>query len=87
MASIADLGRRAMSAGRSVGRGAARFAGHQGGRSFSTMGKVRMGAAAGAGIGMARHNNARRGGYIPKSSATQGLQPRSSGGSGRFDYQ
>jgi hypothetical protein len=87
MASLASLGRRAMSAGRSVGSGAARFSGHQGGRSFSSMGKLRMGAAAGAGIGMARHDNAKRGGYRPKSSATKGLQPRSSGGIHRFDYQ
>lgn len=50
---------------------------------FSTAGKMRMGAA-GAGLGLAAiHNNANRGGYksgyIPKSSATAGLQPRSSG--------
>jgi hypothetical protein len=53
-------------------------------KGFSTAGKVRMGAA-GAALGMAGfHNNANRGGYksgyIPKSSATQGLNPRSSGG-------
>jgi hypothetical protein len=87
MAGFASMGRRAMSAGRSVGSGAARFSGHQGGRSFSTMGKFRMGAAGAAGVGMARHDNAKRGGYIPKSSATKGLQPRSSGGIHRFDYQ
>jgi hypothetical protein len=51
------------------------------------MGKFRMGAAGAAGVGMARHDNAKRGGYRPKSSATKGLQPRSSGGVHRFDYQ
>ena len=87
MPSLPYLGRRAMRAGKSVGSGVARFSGHQGGRSFSTMGKFRMGAAGAAGVGMARHDNAKRGGYRPKSSATKGLQPRSSGGVHRFDYQ
>lgn len=77
--------RRAASTGaRMAGRGAKRFAGHQGGLKFSGMGKARMGATA-MGLGLAgMHNNANRGsyksGYIPKSSGTAGLQPRSSGG-------
>lgn len=74
----------ASSGARALGSGARRFSGYQGGRSFSTMGKVRMGAgAAGAGM-MAMHTNANRGsyksGYVPKSSGTRGLMPKSSGG-------
>jgi len=78
--------RKAVSSGaRMATRGATSFAGHQGGMSFSRMGKARMGAA-GAGLGLAAmHSNANRGGYksgyIPKSSATMGLQPKSMGGS------
>ncbi len=78
--------RRAVSSGaRMAGKGATRFAGYQGGRSFSKMGQARMGAAA-VGLGAAgMHTNSKRGGYkagyIPKSSATMGLQPKSSGGS------
>lgn len=74
------------SAGKTMGRGAARFAGHQGGKSFSTMGKMRMGAAAGGAIGMSLRNNQQRGGYNPKSSATGGLQPKSSGGMGVGEF-
>ncbi len=81
---LGGIGRAASSSARMAGRGATRFAGYQGGMKFSTMGKARMGATV-AGLGMAGfHNNANRGGYksgyIPKSSATQGLNPRSSGG-------
>jgi hypothetical protein len=35
---------------------------------------------------MSLRNNARRGGYNPKSSATRGLQPKSSGGMGVTNY-
>lgn len=69
---------------RALGAGARRFSGYQGGMSFSTMGKARMGAGA-AGVGMlGMHSNANRGsyksGYIPKSTGTRGLTPKSSGG-------
>ena len=73
-------------AGRMMGRGVSSFAGHQGGKSFSTMGKMRMGAAAGGAIGMSLRNNQRRGGYNPRSSATGGLQPKSSGGMGVGEF-
>jgi hypothetical protein len=49
---------------------------------FSNMGKMRMGAAAGGAIGMSLRDNQKRGAYNPKSSATGGLQPKSSGGMG-----
>lgn len=78
------IGKFSSSGARALGSGAKRFSGYQGGMSFSKMGKARMGAAT-AGLTMAgMHNNANRGGYrsgyIPKSSATAGLQPKSSGG-------
>lgn len=53
---------------------------------FSTMGKMRMGAAAGGAIGMSLRNNQKRGGYNPRSSATGGLQPKSSGGMGVGEF-
>lgn len=53
---------------------------------FSTMGKMRMGAAAGGAIGMSLRNNQKRGAYNPKSSATGGLQPKSSGGMGVSEF-
>lgn len=53
---------------------------------FSTMGKMRMGAAAGGAIGMSLRNNQKRGAYNPKSSATGGLQPKSSGGMGVGEF-
>jgi hypothetical protein len=82
MALLGGMAGRIGSAGKTMGRGAARFAGHQGGKSFSTMGKMRMGAAAGGAIGMSLRNNQKRGAYNPSSSATGGLQPKSSGGMG-----
>jgi hypothetical protein len=50
------------------------------------MGKMRMGAAAGGAIGMSLRDNQKRGGYNPRSSATGGLQPKSSGGMGVGEF-
>lgn len=77
---LRGMGKIASSGARALGSGARRFSGYQGGMAFSRMGKARMGAAV-AGLGIAgMHNNSRRGGYVPKSSGTAGLQPRSTGG-------
>lgn len=59
---------------------------HKTQRGFSTMGKMRMGAVAGGAIGMSLRDNQKRGGYNPRSSATGGLQPKSSGGVGIGNY-
>lgn len=99
MALLSELTGKIGSAGRLAGKGARSFAGYAPGigkkmgtmgptvkGSFSTMGKMRMGAAAGGAIGMSLRNNARRGGYNPRSSATGGLQPKSSGGMGVGEF-
>lgn len=99
MALLGGMAGRVGSAGRMLGTGAKGFAGYTPGirrgigaqgpvikGSFSTMGKMRMGAAAGGAIGMSLRNNAKRGGYNPKSSATGGLQPKSSGGMGVGEF-
>lgn len=82
MPNLSGLTGKIGSVGKTVGRSAAGFAGYSRGAGFSTMGKFRMGLTAGALGAAAMHQNSKRGGYRPKSSATGGLQPRSSGGMG-----
>ena len=86
MASLSALTGKIGSMSKTVGRSAAGFAGYSKGAGFSTMGKFRMGLTAGALGAAAMHQNSKRGGYRPKSSATAGLQPRSSGGMGVSEY-